>query len=500
MAAPSTDNQSNALLVKRLLVLSWQYRRQCISVLSFQVVLLAMGLTGLRLSGVAIDTIQHALQPDTAAPQVPVRSSSPGRLEHDARGRDHRPGRPGDGSDSRAAQLLLRGLGGAARNLEIVPTLRAQVYDKMQRLSFRFFDANASGSIINRVTSDVQSLRSFVDGVLIQSVIMVLSLGVYLVYMLSKNVTLTLACLVSTPITWAATTAFSRIVRPDYRRNRELVDEMVLGALGGHPRHSGHQGLRPRGARAREVQHRERKRSAIQQQRVFWRVSLYSPMVDVLGQANLMVLLGYGGWLVTQRALTLGDLMVFADAHPTVLEPGQQHGRHRQHRSQQSLIGARRVFEVLDTPIEIKNSERSRAARQDRAARCASRMSTSLTDEGNLRFAGSTSKSEPGQCVAIVGATGSGKSTLLSLIPRFYDPARGTDPHRRRRREEARRGPLAPQHRPRVPRELSLQQHRRRQHRVWQPRQPPASRSSAPPRSPLLTSSSWSCPKDTTPC
>ena len=57
--------------------------------------------------------------------------------------------------------------------------LRGEIYDKLQRLSFRFFDANASGSIINRVTSDVQAVRMFVDQVLIQAFIMILSLGAY---------------------------------------------------------------------------------------------------------------------------------------------------------------------------------------------------------------------------------------------------------------------------------------------------------------------------------
>jgi ATP-binding cassette subfamily B protein len=58
----------------------------------------------------------------------------------------------------------------------LVVDLRGQVYDRLQRLSFRFFDANTTGSIITRVTSDVQSVRMFVDQVLIQSVIMVISL------------------------------------------------------------------------------------------------------------------------------------------------------------------------------------------------------------------------------------------------------------------------------------------------------------------------------------
>lgn len=66
---------------------------------------------------------------------------------------------------------------------EIVVRLRSELYDKLQRLDFRFFDSNASSSLINRLTGDVQSVRLFVDGVMILAVIMVLSLGVYLVHM-----------------------------------------------------------------------------------------------------------------------------------------------------------------------------------------------------------------------------------------------------------------------------------------------------------------------------
>ena len=84
----------------------------------------------------------------------------------------------------------------------IVVDLRSDVYDKLQRLSFRFFDANQSGSIINRVAGDVQAVRQFVDGVILQVLTVVLSLAVYLAYMLSMHVPLTLACLATTPLLW----------------------------------------------------------------------------------------------------------------------------------------------------------------------------------------------------------------------------------------------------------------------------------------------------------
>jgi ATP-binding cassette subfamily B protein len=99
-------------------------------------------------------------------------------------------------------------------HLKLVPELRTRVFDKLQRLSFRFFDENASGSIINRVTGDVQSVRSFVDGVLLQGTIMILSLAVYVAYMARTHTVLTLACLCLTPLLWIATSVFARWARP----------------------------------------------------------------------------------------------------------------------------------------------------------------------------------------------------------------------------------------------------------------------------------------------
>src|SRR3954463_16416395 len=74
---PSAPLQSTTDLVKRLLLLSWTYRRGCLAVLRYQVVLLAMGVFGLGLTGLAIDVIRHAVSPATRAPQWPFGLAPP---------------------------------------------------------------------------------------------------------------------------------------------------------------------------------------------------------------------------------------------------------------------------------------------------------------------------------------------------------------------------------------------------------------------------------------
>src|SRR5262249_39178592 len=235
---------------------------------------------------------------------------------------------------------------------QIVPELRSRVYDKLQRLSFRFFDANATGSIINRVTADVQNVRAFIDGVLIQLVLLVVSLVCYLAYMSRLHVGLTLACLATTPIMWLVTVAFSRAVRPLYDHNRELVDRVVLRLAESI---QGVQVIKGFGREREEIARFAADNRAVmdQQHGIFWRVSLFSPVIGYMTQINLVVLLAYGGWLGTQDRLALGSgLVVFAG----LLQQFSSQVANLTNIAnsiQQSLSGARRVFEILDAPIAI---------------------------------------------------------------------------------------------------------------------------------------------------
>jgi ATP-binding cassette subfamily B protein len=161
-----------------------------------------------------------------------------------------------------------------------------------------------------------------------------------------------------------------------------------------------------------------------QQRGIFWRMSLFSPAVGFLTRINMMVLIGYGGWLVVHGQLPLGaGLVVFAG----LLEQfsGQVNNVATIVNSvQQSLIGARRVFEILDAPIEVRSApDAIRRPRLEGAVRFENLSFAYDGAEAVVRDVNLDVK--PGQCVAILGATGAGKSVLMSLIPRFFDPTAG---------------------------------------------------------------------------
>ncbi|HUJ09548.1 MAG TPA: ABC transporter ATP-binding protein [Verrucomicrobiae bacterium] len=422
--AIQANRQSNSTLIRRLLALSWRYRTGCIKVFLYQLVLLAMGLTGLGLTGLGIDYIRHQIEPTVPAPHWPFGLALPAAWP------------PLAVLVAIALFMLVLALLRAGLNYVyslavavlveryIVVELRSRVYEKLQRLSFRFYDANETGSIINRVTGDSRAVANFVNNVLIQTIIIVLSLAVYLSYMLAIHVKLTLACLATVPLLWVIAATFSRVVQPAYIRNRELVDRMIL-----------HVAEAAQGIQTIKGFAREREQFAVfqasneavrnQQQSIFWRVSTFVPSIGLLTQVNIFVLLIYGGHLVIAGELPLGTGMIVFAGLLQQFSGQISNIAQIANTVQQSLAGARRVFEVLDAPVEIISPQNAIHLPRARGGIRFENVTFSYNSSEESVLQDITFEVRSGECIGILGSTGAGKTTVLSLIPRFYDPARG---------------------------------------------------------------------------
>lgn len=417
------ERYSTNKLVQRLLALAWQFRADCVWSVVLSLVLLLLGIMGLKLLGLVIDVIRRALDPALPAPVYPLGWIPPATWS--------------------ALQIVtaiavaimvlatVRAVLTYIYNMitarltqgEIVPALRAQLYAKLQRLSFSFFDLHGSNSIFNRVTGDVQNTRLFVDGVLLQGVNMILTLAAYAFFMWRIQPSLTLACLsVSLPLWWL-THFYSARLRPGYLENRELSDNMVL-LFSESVR--GMQTIKGFAAEAHQVHRFEAANDNVssQQRKIFWDLSTFTPATQLLSQMSLVILFAYGGWLYVQGKIPLGSgLVVFAGLLQQFT--GQVATISTIANSvQQSLAAARRVFEVLDTPVEVQSRpDAVKPARLTGQIKFENVSFGYAPGKNVLNEISFTAKS--GQVAGIFGLTGAGKSSLLGLIPRFYDPRAG---------------------------------------------------------------------------
>jgi ATP-binding cassette, subfamily B, bacterial len=423
-AAKNEERQySNRELVRRLFALAWKFRADCLWSLLLSLLLLWLGLFGLQLLGVVIDVIRHALDPAQRAPVYPYGWTPPGNWD------------PLNVVTVLALVIVIQAMVRAwltyhynmvtARltQAKIVPHLRDRIYDKLQRLSFRFFEKHGSSSIFNRVTGDVQNTRLFVDGVLLQGMNMAITLAAYFLFMWRIHPQLTVACLSVTIGLWFVTRYYSARLRPAYLRNRELYDkavqlftEVVRGV----------QTIKSFAAEPQQVRRFQAANSAVseQQKRIFYDLSVFTPITQLLSHLSLVVLFAYGGSLYVQGSVPLGaGLVVFAG----LLQQfnGQVANISTIANSvQQSFTAARRVFEVLDTPSEVENKPNAIVRRNLQGRITLHKVTFGYHTENPVLHEVSFEAS-PGQIIGIFGQTGAGKTTLLSLIPRFYDPQQG---------------------------------------------------------------------------
>ena len=400
--------------------------------MTFQFLLLAGNVAGLGVTGLGIDYIAHQIDPAHAAPHWPLHFAPP-------------PAWSSMGVVSLLAAAVLA-LAFARAWLDfsyqvslaqlvqgqIVVELRARVYDKLQRLSFRFFDAHASGSIINRVTSDVQNLRSFVDLVLIPDpdpgFAARVGHGLHGDHPRAPDAGVSVLQLLCSGRARSGSRAWCG------RRtcaNRELLDHLI-DVLSENV-----QGAQVVKGFARE-QEQIRKfavaNDAVRDQQVwiFWRLSTFVPIIGFAEPDQPGRPAGLRRIARDPRPTAVGlGVGRFRGAVAAVFQSGFSRLGHRQLACRQ-VSPARAAFSrVLDTPVEIASPPPARAIRLPKArgeVRFENVWFDYQAEHSVLR--GVDFRIEPGCCVAILGPTGAGKSALLGSDPTVLRSERRLRPDR----------------------------------------------------------------------
>ena len=298
--------------------------------------------------------------------------------------------------------------------------LRMDLYAHIQRLSVAFYDSKQTGWIMDRVTSDTMNLQDFLTDALQDFVRDSVTLLFILVIMLSWNWKLALLSLLPTPFIAYASNWFMHRSRRLYHRiwrKRSRISSLLTDVV------PGVRVVKAFGSEEREIERFEARNrdfmtASVDAQRVF---AAFGPITGMLTALGLMVVWGYGGYraMGATNPISIGTLLAFMGYLYRFYQPVQSLSRMTQ-RFQMTATAAQRVFEVLDTPADVRDEVDAPAM---------PRIVGHIEFE-NVTFGyephqdvlkGVSFTAEPGEMVGLVGPSGAGKSTTINLVSRFYD-------------------------------------------------------------------------------
>ena len=301
--------------------------------------------------------------------------------------------------------------------------LRDALFAHIERLGFSYYDRIETGQLVTRLTNDVEQIRQFAGNGVIQLAASFIMLIGSITILLTLNWRLTLVALAIIPAIFILLLTFVRRIGPLFGQVQQALGRLntVL--------QEDLQGLRVIRAFGREEYETARYLTVnddllsknIQAVRL---LSNNFPFIFLLSNLGTLAIIWYGGGEVMAGQLKIGELIAFNTYLSFLLQPVLTIGFLA---SGISRAGASslRVFEILDAPLEIQDAPNARPL-----PRITGRV---RFEQVHFRYPGSEREIlrgvsfnvEPGQTVAILGATGSGKSTLVNLLPRFYDVTEG---------------------------------------------------------------------------
>lgn len=294
--------------------------------------------------------------------------------------------------------------------------LREDVFEKVNHLPLAYFDGRSHGDILSRVTNDIDTIASTLQQSMTQFITSIVTIVGIIIMMLWISPLLTVIAVISIPLSIF-------VIMPLLKRSQKYFSDQqrTLGNLNGHieEMYTGHQVVKAFGQEGQsidefievndELYHAGRRAQFIS--------GIIMPLMSFIGNISYVLISIVGGFLVIQRAITIGDIQAFITYTRQFSQPISQTANIA-NIIQSTIAAAERVFELLDEEEEspvaqtIEIPEISGAVRFEHVD--FGYDDTLLMKDVNIDV-------EAGQTVAIVGPTGAGKTTLINLLMRFYD-------------------------------------------------------------------------------
>lgn len=300
--------------------------------------------------------------------------------------------------------------------------LRRALYAHIQRLSFSFHDQSQTGELMARATADVEQVRNFTGRGLVHTLQLGLLLVGVSIALLGIEWPLALLSLAVLPALAWRTHYLGQRIRPMYRAVQNEVAKLAALA---QENVSGVRVVKSFGREQDEIKRFETQNEQLFESYVVAarETALNIPFLDLLANVSTLLLVWLSGVLVIQGHLTLGEMVAFYSYLLQLMAPVRR-GGWLMSMSSRAGASAERIFEILDTPVTV--AERLSAIELPPIKGAVEfREVSSEYHPGRPVLEGLSFRAEPGETIALVGATASGKTSIANLIPRFYDVSSG---------------------------------------------------------------------------
>lgn len=299
--------------------------------------------------------------------------------------------------------------------------MRDTVYRKFMQEDFAFYNRERTGDLMSRQTGDMDAVRHFVAYVIYAVYENVLLLIFAIIMIFTVSYKMALCMLVVLPLTALTTYFQSKQVRPAFKRNRNCFSSLNAFV---QENVSGNRVVKAFSKEDYEIakfnaENDDFRDSQLEAAKIWMR---FIPIFEVLSYALTIILILYGGYMVIQGEITLGDL-VKVNGYLWMLTAPLRMAGWWINDIQRFTTSIEKIYDTYTKEPSIKTPEKGIREARFKGAVEFKNVSyraddTDIVEDINFKV-------EPGQTIGIIGSTGAGKSTIMNLLCRFYDATDG---------------------------------------------------------------------------
>lgn len=305
---------------------------------------------------------------------------------------------------------------------KIIFTLRQDVFAHIQKMSLSYFDKNPVGRLVTRVVNDTERLNEMYADVMVNLFKDVFTLIGIVIIMFQLNLKLALLSLSVVPFILLASGVFRYFIRSIYRlvriklaRINSTLNENITGMKTVHI-------YNKEDKKFREFDEINKDYLATTKRQVTI-FALFRPAIEIIRSVGIALIIWYGGGRVIMGAMEFGVLYAFIhylqDFFRPIMELTQKYNI-----LQAAMASSERIFQILDTEPEIETIKDPKQLPSIKG-KIEFKNVWFAYEKDNWVLRDVSFTINPGESVALVGATGAGKSSIINLINRFYDIQKG---------------------------------------------------------------------------